>query len=57
MRVVVGRDDPLVEPLEFRVAGMKHVPPDSRGALVVGATLKFEREPSKLGHVASFRLA
>lgn len=39
-------DDPLVEPLEFRVAGMKHVPPDSRGALVVGATLRFEREPS-----------
>lgn len=39
-------DDPLVEPLEFRVAGMKHVPPDSRSALVVGATLEFEREPS-----------
>lgn len=37
-------DDPLSEPLEFRVAGMKHVPSDSRGALVVGATLKFERE-------------
>jgi len=39
-------DDPLVEPLEFRVAGMKHVPPGSRGALVVGAMLRFEREPS-----------
>jgi hypothetical protein len=39
-------DDPLDEPLEFRVAGMKHVPADSRGALVVGVTLKFEREPS-----------
>jgi hypothetical protein len=39
-------DDPLVELLEFRVAGMKHVPPDSRSALGVGATLKFEREPS-----------
>jgi len=41
-----GADDPLVEPLEFRVAGMKHVSPDSRGALVVGAMLGFEREPS-----------
>ncbi|HEX2688964.1 MAG TPA: HIRAN domain-containing protein [Kofleriaceae bacterium] len=39
-------DDPLIEPLEFRVAGMKHVPSDSRSALVVGATLKFERERS-----------
>lgn len=43
-----GADDPLVEPLEFRVAGMKHVSPDSRGALVVGAMLRFEREPSNL---------
>jgi hypothetical protein len=39
-------DDPLVEPLEFRVAGMKHVLPGSRSALAVGATLRFEREPS-----------
>lgn len=39
-------DDPLNEPLEFRVAGMKHMPPDSWGALVVGTTLRFEREPS-----------
>ncbi len=39
-------DDLLVAPLEFRVAGMKHVLPDSRGALAVGATLSFEREPS-----------
>lgn len=39
-------DDPLLEPLEFRVAGMKYVPADVRGTLTVGATLKFEREPS-----------
>jgi hypothetical protein len=39
-------DDPLIEPLEFRVAGMKYVPFDSRGTLTVGTTLSFEREPS-----------
>jgi len=39
-------DDPLFEPLEFRVAGMKYVPPDARGGLAIGMVLRFEREPT-----------
>ncbi|HEX4453944.1 MAG TPA: HIRAN domain-containing protein [Kofleriaceae bacterium] len=38
-------DDLLVEPLEFRVAGVKYVPLESRAELTIGAQLRFEREP------------
>jgi hypothetical protein len=39
-------DDLLVEPLEFRIAGMKHVVPGVRAGLAVGTALRFERESS-----------
>ncbi|HEY1546596.1 MAG TPA: HIRAN domain-containing protein [Kofleriaceae bacterium] len=39
-------DDPLVDPLEFRVAGVKYVSVESRAALTSGMPLRFEREPS-----------
>jgi hypothetical protein len=39
-------DDPLDEPLEFRVAGVKYVSPDLRASLTAGTSLGFEREPT-----------
>jgi hypothetical protein len=39
-------DDPLLEPLEFRVAGTGYVPSQVRGPLIVGTAVSFEREPS-----------
>lgn len=39
-------DDPLADPLEFRIAGTKYVPAESRASLARGTKLRFEREPS-----------
>lgn len=38
-------DDQLAVPLEFRVAGSRHVAPECRAVLTQGAQLYFEREP------------
>ena len=38
-------DDPLTIPLEFRVAGIRYVPPDQRPRLATGDVLLLRREP------------